>query len=57
VNIDEGHEGLTKAIQEGVDLDFTSYIQMVRSSYNYFTNKICDDHVIEANRKLFKDAL
>lgn len=56
VNIDEGLEGLTKAIQEGVDLDFTSYIQMVRASYNYFTNKICDEHVIEANRKLFNDA-
>lgn len=57
VNVDDGLEGLTKAIQEGVDLDFTSYIQMVRSSYNYFTNKICDEKVIDANRKMFKDAL
>ena len=56
VNIDEGLDSLTNAIQEGVDLDFTSYIQMVRASYNYFTNKICDVEVINANRKLFKDA-
>ena len=56
VNIDDGLEGLTKAIQEGVDLDFTSYIQMVRASYNYFTNEICDEKVTDANRKLFNDA-
>ena len=48
-------ENLTNAIQEGVELDFTSYIQMVRASYNYFGNKICDEEVIEANRKLFRD--
>lgn len=48
-------DNLTKAVQEGIDLDFTSYIQMVRASYNYFTNKICDDDILEANRKLFAD--
>jgi len=55
VNTDD-LQNLTNAIQEGVDLDFTSYIQMVRASYNYFGNKICDDEVIQANRKLFTDA-
>ncbi len=44
---------LIQAVQEGVDLDFTSYIQMVRASYHYFEEKICDDAVIQANRKLF----
>ena len=48
-------DNLTKAVQEGIDLDFTSYIQMVRASYNYFSNKICDDEILEANRKLFTD--
>ena len=48
-------ENLTKAVQEGIDLDFTSYIQMVRASYKYFANKICDDEILEANRKLFSD--
>jgi len=48
-------QNLISAVQEGIDLDFTSYIQMVRSSYNYFINKICDDKIIEANRKLFSD--
>jgi len=46
---------LTKAIQEGIDLDFTSYIQMVRASYQYFKNQLCDEEVIKANRKLFLD--
>lgn len=48
-------QNLINAVQEGIDLDFTSYIQMVRSSYNYFTNKICDDEIIEANRKLLSN--
>lgn len=48
-------DNLTKAIQEGIDLDFTSYIQMVRASYKYFANKICDEEIIDANRNLFND--
>jgi glycosyltransferase involved in cell wall biosynthesis len=46
---------ITKAVQEGIDLDFTSYIQMVRASYLYFQNNICDEEIIDANRKLFTD--
>lgn len=45
---------LTAAMQEGLDIDFTSYIAMVRSCYNYFADKICDDSVIQANKKLFE---
>ncbi len=48
-------KNLAQAVQEGIDLDFTSYIQMVRASYLYFQNNICDAEIIEANRKLFND--
>ncbi len=48
-------KNISEAIQEGIDLDFTTYIQMVRASYLYFQNKICDNEIIEANRKLFLD--
>lgn len=47
-------DNLTKAMQESIDIDFSSYISMVRSSYNYFAEKICDDEVMNANRNLFK---
>lgn len=46
---------IAQAVQEGIDLDFTSYIQMVRASYLYFQNNICDEVVLDANRKLFTD--
>ena len=48
-------KNLTTAVKEGIELDFTSYIQMVRASYNYFANKICDEEILEANRKMFND--
>ncbi len=48
-------DNLVKVIQEGIDLDFTSYIQMVRASYLNFQNKICDADIINANRQLFKE--
>jgi glycosyltransferase involved in cell wall biosynthesis len=47
-------KNLVDAIQEGIDIDFTSYIAMVRASYQYFAEKICDDAVMNANRKLFE---
>jgi len=53
VNIDNV-ESLAKAVQEGIEIDFTSYIAMVRASYQYFTDKISDVEVINANRKLFE---
>jgi glycosyltransferase involved in cell wall biosynthesis len=52
VDIDS-KQNLVNVIQEAVDIDFTSYIQMVRASYNYFGEKICDDTVMQANQKLF----
>ncbi|MBD3638826.1 MAG: glycosyltransferase family 4 protein [Crocinitomicaceae bacterium] len=48
-------DNLVNAMQEAVDLDFASYVTMVTSSYNYFSKVICDNEVIEANRKLFAD--
>ena len=47
-------EIFSQAIQESIDLDFTSYIAMVRASFKYFEEKICDDSVMTANRKLFE---
>lgn len=47
-------QNLVKTMQEAVDLDFTSYISMVRASYNYFRDKISESEVIESNRKLFE---
>ena len=44
---------LVKAIQESVDLDFTSYIQMVRASYHFFERSIMDENIINDNRTLF----
>lgn len=44
---------LVKAIQEGVDIDLTSYFVMVRESFNFFKDEISEGEVIEANRKLF----
>jgi glycosyltransferase involved in cell wall biosynthesis len=48
-------DNLVKAIQEAVDLDFTTYISQCTASYNYFRDVICDNEIIEANRKLFND--
>lgn len=48
-------DNLVTALQEAVDLDFTSYISQVTSSFNYFKDVITDNEIIEANRKLFAD--
>ncbi|MEX1003190.1 MAG: glycosyltransferase [Crocinitomicaceae bacterium] len=48
-------DNLVKALQEAVDLDFTSYIAQVTACYKYFREVISDQEVIEANRKLFED--
>ncbi|MCH2234162.1 MAG: glycosyltransferase [Crocinitomicaceae bacterium] len=47
---------LSGAIQEAIDQDFTSYIQMVRSCYEFFANNIGTQDLIDDNRKLFEDA-
>lgn len=53
-DVDINQEGLlTQVLQEAVNSDFTSYIQMARACYNYFSENICDDDIIEANRRLF----
>jgi glycosyltransferase involved in cell wall biosynthesis len=46
-------ENLLAACQEAVDLDYASHITMVRESFNFFTESICDKVVIDDNRKLF----
>lgn len=48
-------DNLVKAMQEAVDLDFTSYIAQCTASYNYFKDVISDEEVIMANRNLFLD--
>lgn len=48
-------DNLVNALQEAVDLDFTSYVAQCTASYNYFRDVISDAEVIEANRKLFAD--
>jgi glycosyltransferase involved in cell wall biosynthesis len=48
-------DNLVVAMQEAVDIDFTSYIAQCTASYNYFRDVISDNDVIEANRKLFLD--
>ena len=48
-------DNLVQAMQEAVDIDFTSYIAQCTASYNYFRDVISDTEVIEANRKLFLD--
>jgi glycosyltransferase involved in cell wall biosynthesis len=48
-------DNLVNAVQEAVDLDFTTYISQVRACYNHFKDVICDQEVIESNRKLFSD--
>lgn len=48
-------DNLVNAIQEAIDLDFTSYVAQCTASYNYFRDVISDAEVIEANRKLFVD--
>jgi len=53
VSIDSPDD-LVKAIQESVDLDFTSYIQMVRASYNFFGTSIIDGKVLRDNKELFE---
>lgn len=47
-------QNLVKAMQEGIDMDYTSYLTMVRASYTYFANEICDESVLKANRQLFE---
>ncbi len=48
-------DNLVNAMQEAVDLDFTSYIAQCTASYNYFKDVISDEEVIKANRNLFLD--
>lgn len=55
VDIDEPDK-LMNAIQEAIDMDTSQYLEMVRESYNYFKEKISDEEIIEANRKLFHNA-
>ena len=49
----ENNENLINAIQEAVNIDFTSYINMARMSYNYFKQSILDDKIINDNKALF----
>jgi glycosyltransferase involved in cell wall biosynthesis len=48
-------DNLVNAVQEAVDLDFTSYVAQVTASYIYFRDVISDNEVIASNRKLFAD--
>jgi len=50
----EDPKHLVNAMQEGIDMDFTSYLTMVRASYQYFSEKICDESVLQANKQLFE---
>ena len=54
VDIQE-EKNLVQAMQAAIDMDFTSYLAMVRACYNYFGEKISDPKVVEANRKLFEE--
>lgn len=48
-------ENLVATLQEAVDLDFASYIAMVRASYLYFESNIAESDIIEDNINLFHD--
>jgi glycosyltransferase involved in cell wall biosynthesis len=48
-------DNLVNAVQEAVDIDFTTYVSQVTASYKYFRDVICDQEVITSNRKLFAD--
>jgi glycosyltransferase involved in cell wall biosynthesis len=47
-------ENLVSAIQQAVDLDFTSYLSMAAACQAFFAEKICDPKIVDANRKLFE---
>lgn len=47
---------LVAAIQEAIDIPQSEYLTMVKESYTYFKEKISDEEIIEANRKLFHNA-
>ena len=47
---------LIEAVQEAADMPPEKYLEMVQASFRYFQNEICDESVIEANRKLFQNA-
>ncbi len=47
---------LAEVVQEAVDLDFASYIAMSRASYKYFADKLTENEIIKANKKLFYGA-
>lgn len=47
-------KNLVNAMQESIDIEFSTYISMVRAGYKYFAEKICDDKVLDANKKLFE---
>ena len=47
-------QNLVDAMQEGIDMDFTSYLAMVRAGYQFFAEQISDESVIQANKQLFE---
>lgn len=47
-------QNLINAMQEAIDIDFSTYLTMVRTSYHYFSERICDESVLNANRQLFE---
>jgi glycosyltransferase involved in cell wall biosynthesis len=49
-------KALLDAVQEAIDLSAEEYLTMVRESYAFFKEKISDNEIIEANRKLFRNA-
>ena len=51
----EKFDNLVNALQDAVDLDFTSYIAQCTASYKYFKDVISDEEVVNANRNLFAD--
>lgn len=48
-------DNLVQALQDAVNLDFTSYVAQVTASYNYFADVITDAKVIESNKLLFQN--
>lgn len=55
VDISE-QKNLVDAIQQAVDLSPEQYLTMVRESYTFFKNEICDEKIINANRNMFYNA-
>lgn len=40
-------------VQESVELKNEYYLEMVKASYQYFTNEVCDNKIVNDNLKLF----